>query len=318
MIGIFFTILYFKKDHDKIIDKYNNKININDEEIEIKTTTTISNPIKKKTRLNLNLNFNRNNTNNNKDINSQEKIKNNKYNEKDSVKDYSNLNYKEALEKDKRNIFIMFCNIFFEKICFGMDIDCKNLKYCSILKFIKIILIFFSIHTYLFISAFLFSDKYISERYLYKGKIEGIGHFTYILINEIERIINTFLMSLIIIKILRWILYEKSYEYLDKLSKNKFTLKRLKLIKGFYICKSYFFLIIILFVQLIYLYFILIFGNINSYTQLDLIFSMILSLMIYIGFCLVFAIIISILRKISLECGCDLLYQITILISNIL
>ena len=51
MIGIFFTILYFKKDHDKIIDKYNNKININDEEIEeieIKTTTTISNPIKKK------------------------------------------------------------------------------------------------------------------------------------------------------------------------------------------------------------------------------------------------------------------------------
>ena len=38
------------------------------------------------------------------------------------------MDYKEALEKDKRNICLMFFNIFFEKICFGMDIDCKNLK----------------------------------------------------------------------------------------------------------------------------------------------------------------------------------------------
>jgi len=228
------------------------------------------------------------------------------------------MEYKEALEKDKRNIFEMLCNIFVEKFCFGIDIYCQKLEYCSFLKFIIIILVFFSIHTYLFISAFLFSDKYISERYLYKEKIEGIGHFTYILINELERIINTFLLSFIIIKILRWILYEKSCEYFDKLSENNFTLNRLKLIKRCYIAKSLFFLIIISIFQFIYLYFILIFGNINSNTQLDLITSMVLSLMVYIGVCLVFVIIISILRTISLKCRCDVLYQITIFISNIL
>ena len=215
----------------------------------------------------------------------------------------------------KRNICLMFFNIFFEKMCFGMDIDCKNLKF---LIFIKIILAIFSIHTYLFISALLFSDKYISERYLYKEKIEGIGHFTYILINELKRIINTFLLSLITTKILRWILYEKSYEYLNKFSENNFTLERLKLIKGFYICKSYFFLIIILIIQFIYSYFIIIFGNINSNTQLDLIISMALSLMIYFGVCFLFAIIISFLRNLSLTCKLIFVYQIAIYISNLL
>ena len=74
IIGIIFTILYFRKDHNKIIAKYNNKINGKDEEMDKKTDDSIiiSNFNKK-----LNLKCNRNN-NNIIDTNSQEKIKSKK------------------------------------------------------------------------------------------------------------------------------------------------------------------------------------------------------------------------------------------------
>ena len=60
--------------------------------------------------------------------------------------------------------------------------------------YLIIIMINISFHTYFFINALLFSDKYISERNAY----ENIKEIEYIITKEYERIILVFFLSLLI------------------------------------------------------------------------------------------------------------------------
>ena len=97
----------------------------------------------------------------------------------------------------------------------------KDLSNKLYLKYLIIILVNVSIHTYFFISAALFSDKYISERYLNKWSNKGF-EIIYILTNEIERIYLTLYFSFIITRLLRWILYGNSLDNIDNLIQDGF------------------------------------------------------------------------------------------------
>ena len=225
----------------------------------------------------------------------------------DEDEDYTKLEYKEALENKKKiTYYRIFRSYFKSNICF--DINCineKNKKSSSDFQNIKIILIILFVHTFFFFNALLFSDKYISNRYLFEEEIEGIGHFLYIIYNEYERIFTALFLSFFIIKIFRWILYEKSVEYLDEIKKSDVSIKRIELLKGLYICKILFFLPVIIIFHCIFFYFILIFGNINSNTQLPLIISMLLSLILYFIIIFPFILLISLLKFISIKPCCD-------------
>ena len=306
IIGIIFMIKYFIYDHKKILDEYA-KIETQ------KKKEKEQNEIEEIHSNNENITIS-NNDNINRETNLSESTNSSSSN-RDNIDDrddpdYSQMDYNYAIEKDNRG----FCEIhisYFRKKSF-FDIEVESRKYPSFLSNIISIIICISFHTYFFISAVLYSDYYVSKRYLYKGEIARLGLIAYIFINELDRIFLTLSLSFVVIKIIRWILYEKSIEYLDKLKTEDFTLERVIFIKKFYNGKCYVFHAILLLSHCLYSYFILIFGNINSNSQLDLIFSLIISVFFYFVFCHLYAFLITILRVISLECKCDILYKFSV------
>ena len=179
-----------------------------------------------------------------------------------------------------------------------------------------IMIYFLSIHTLYFYNALLFSDKTISRRYNLKYKI-GIY---YLLTNEFDRIFLVFFISEIINKIfviiLEWLKeslnsaykIENENEINYKNDKNFFVInckddniieiraessneketeKAIDLIKA-YKLKMILFHIFIIIVQLLYLYFFLIFGNVNPNIQFSLLWSSLIIFVVYIIFNLIY------------------------------
>ena len=300
--GIIFMIRYYKYDHKKILVLY--------EEIETQKKKELTkkeiNEIEEKNIPYSDENIpTRNNDNINNELNPVESTNINlnidNRDDKDDP-DYSKMDYTDAKRNDNRNCCEIYFNYFSKKSLFG--IECESRKYSLFFTNIIMILICISFHSYFFISAVLYSDYYVSKRNKYKGEIARIGLIAYIFINELQRIFLTLTLSFMVIKIVRWILYEKSIEYLDKLKTEDFTFERVNFIKNFYSCKSYIIHGLIIICHCFYSYFILIFGNINSNSQVDLIFSMLIFFAFYLVFCYLYALIITILRLISLKCKC--------------
>ena len=297
-------------------------------------------------------------------INDNDNHENQKENEEEiDYLDLKYKDYEEAIEKMKVKKYCLifckiFCKYFWEKICFCFAyedseeiindynnccsnfcgilcdcfrkkifccVDCKRKKCSSDYIFIKLILTIFSIHTYLFINALFFSDKYISSRFLFDREIEGTRHIIYILLNEIERVVNSLLLSFTVTKFIIWIIYDKTREYLYKIKQDELqgTKKadRIKLLKGLYKCKINSFLPIILVFQCVYFYYLFIFGNINSNSQIPLLFSLILSYLLYFILYLIFALFSSIFKSFALnirknyEC-CFGFYKLSSFLSN--
>ena len=234
----------------------------------------------------------------------------------DSI-NYSELNYPQTLIKDNRN----FCSIFFEfvktKILLGININ--NVGTIFYPLFLMILELNISLHTYFFINAILFSDKYISFRYSYNEKI-GI---LFIIINEYDRILFVFIVSFFIIKIIRWLLdahdgLNRADQFLHIKIIADLYLKEIETLKKIFKYKSIFSHILIAFLHLFYAYFILIFGNINSYTQTALFLSMIISLIIYFIICCFICLIISFLRVLSIKKKLEILFIISKFLYNLI
>ena len=134
-----------------------------------------------------------------------------------------------------------------------------------------LIIINITIHTLLFTNAFLFSDKYIIKRNINLNKKIEIE---YIITNEYDRIIYSFIITFFVIKILKWLLDLKSQEEGELYIFLKSCKKCFKIIS----------IIIIICLHFAYFYFFLIFGTINPYSQLPILLSTLITLALYIVF----------------------------------
>ena len=130
------------------------------------------------------------------------------------------------------------------------------------------------------------------------------------------------MFSFIIIRVLRWILYEDSFDNIDNLIIDGFTLEKIKeklnFKKVLYRWKCFIIHPVIIILHFIYSYFILIFGNINSNTQIPLFISMIISLFFHYIACIVLTLIISAFRFLALKKKNEAIFNISIYINNIL
>ena len=189
-----------------------------------------------------------------------------------------------------------------------------NLEQDLLSLYNALIIYILSVHNFIFYNAFLFSDKTISARYYLKHKHE----IKYLLTKEFDRILLVFIICKIINKIFIFVLdasndslnfvkkienemnYTKEKEIIIVNNKNiinddiaEITIKNSneneteKVINS--IIKSYKFKIIaiqvtVIFIQIVCLYFFLIFGNVNPNIQLSLLWSSLSSFGIYILF----------------------------------
>ena len=322
LIGIVFLVLYYKNNHKDLVEKF---INIAEEKTQNKEEEKESEETSKKintsqiiymyNRINLNKIYDINNKDEESSSIRLKHKKNKSNNKKDKHKDkniinYLEMNFAQALIKDKRNFIKIFYEFFSKKFFFGViitDID-KTLYPTNII----IIEINILLHTFLFMNAILFSDKYISARYIYDKKNE----IEYILTKEYERIILVFAVCFFIIKIIRWFLDGKSgIKEANILLRDGFTMenyvKKIENSRLIYIYKSYFGNIVILLLHLFYLFFITVFCNINSYTQLGLFLSLIISLLLNGIIYFIICLFISLFRIIALKKEKELLFKIS-------
>ena len=179
-------------------------------------------------------------------------------------------------------------------------------------KFIKIIIF---ILNFLFITALLFNDNYISLRLKIKE-----NELEYVLTKEFRRIIFVFAIAQFINKVLLLFFNAKeSLKEIDEFSKNDIQeyFKKIDYLKCCFQIKFTigFILILILHISIIYYFFIFtyIYRNIN----LSLLIYLLLTTFLYIIFYLVLALLIVITRLISLKLKKEFIFKISIDMADI-
>jgi len=319
IIEIVSVILYYKKNYKSTIKEYEKKLQIKKSNVNNsydKKNYTHIKAIKYSSR-NI-IDFNETTTTNpNEDFSEnysgKKKLDKEKKNKQKYSINYSELNYPQALMQDNRNFCTIFFGFYIAKCLLGINIINVGTVFYPL--FLMIIELNIFLHTYFFINAILFSDKYISFRYSYKEKI-GI---LFIIINEYDRIFFVFIVSFFILKIIRWLLDTQSgLNKAEQFLHAKKFVKEIKTLKTIFKCKSIFSNIVIFLLHLFYAYFILIFGNINSYTQIALFFSTIISLITY---CIIWGfirLISSFLRVLSIKKKIEILFIISNFLNNLI
>ena len=189
------------------------------------------------------------------------------------------------LKYKEESFYFIFCDNLKEGVKEILKIR-KEIIENNLFKYI--ILLVISIHSFFFINGILYSDEYISMRNSNeKIKLE------YIITREYKRLIYSFLISLIIIRVLSFLLESK--EYLKILNKYKINFTK--------------FIIILL--HFCYFYFFIIFGTINQHIIFPLLISTLISLAFYIAFFCIICFIIFILRIFSFKCESEFLFNIS-------
>ena len=216
----------------------------------------------------------------------KENKKESKYNQEEYniIEKFLEFDFSLSLKYDQRNFCTIFCDNFLKNALNSIHINKDNIKN----KFEFVILILISLHSFIFINAILFSDIYISERNSYKNlKLE------FIITKEYNRLIYSFFICLIIIKLLSFLIEQKKY------------------LKAFNKCKLILAKIIITLLHISYFYFLMIFGTINHLIIVRLLISSLISLLVYFFFYVIICFIVSIFKYFSIKCKCELLFDIS-------
>jgi len=222
-----------------------------------------------------------------------EKVSENEYksDEKDGVKTKKN-------NKDSENKIIpILKTITYLATSIKMDQENDSL-------YNELIINILSIHNFIFFNAFLFSDKFISKRYYLNNNNE----FKYLLSKEFDRIFLVFVICKIINRILLFFLDVSKDNLVNNIKKNKIeeeyifknnsnenipsiefqsTNNKKKSTDSFCNkCKIHKVIVIIIHsliivIQLLYLYFFVIFGNVNPNIQIPLLLSSLISFLLY-------------------------------------
>ena len=266
--------------------------------------------------------FSSRNVFNNPDEKSDRSEKDAIYEYNDTGDDFFKGNHIDSKEKSENYKFNGICDDIFKTNHIDSKEKYSKIKYIlasinskqELLKiYITIIIFILSIHNLFFYNAFLFSDKTISKRYYLKNKQD----IKYLLTKEYDRILLVFFICKVINAIFISLLeYSEEKLNLANIIENEINYKneneifiidqkeiknenivqiRIKnsnenesekiidLIKTYRLGMTIFHFLIIL-INLIYLYFFMVFGNANPNIQLSLLWSSLTSFVIYIIF----------------------------------
>ena len=183
----------------------NNKI-----KFKFKIKKKVKNKIKKKIQNNTNDNTNLRLEEIEKDINN-DKISFEEKSEKLNDFKLNDLNYEEALKKDKRTLIQLYISLIKRKHLFIFSFILSN-DYNS--QILKIFIFFFTFTINLTISATFYSDATMHKIYVEYGKFD----FTY----QLPQMIYSFLISTILKSLLNFLgLYEEEIVEFKKNKKNK-------------------------------------------------------------------------------------------------
>ena len=224
---------------------------------------------------------------------------------------YSEMNFPKSWKKDKREFCEIFCDLFL--IYKNLDTELFPIS-------LIIIMLNISFHTFFFVNAFLFNDNYITDMNLSEIKTE----FEYILVKEIGRLlILVSFLCFCIIRLLFWLFsgqenLEDAKQLLNYgLKKDKY-ISRIEMLKKIFNLKNKIGFFIVCVLHIVYIYFFLIFGNINSHIQVHLLITMVLSFVFYLGLYIIICFIISILRFLALNfCDSRILFDFSKYIQNL-
>ena len=327
---------FYIKDKNNIISIYDNKIKkiqnseMKTEKIIIITSKEYMNPngnnnfitskenvdINSKTNLNIKSITNDNNKNTKKKHKRSLSNKPKKANEDKKTEEssnYSEMDFPKSWKNDKRN----FCKIFLDIFCDIIFIFKNSDKQFFPISLI-IIMLNISFHTFLFFNAFFFSDNYITDINLYKIK----NKIEYIFVKETKRLIIVSFFCICIIKLLFWLFsgqekLEETEQLLNYgLQKDKY-IRRIERLRTIIKIKNIIGQILVCFLHLLYTYFILIFGNINSHIQIHLFITMLCSIAFYLIFYSIISFIISIIRYCSLKYESEFWFDCSKCIQNL-
>ena len=225
--------------------------------------------------------------------------------------DLEDMDYDDAIKKDKRK----FCEYF-----------CKKLKNDQIIlntfwvldplrpRTIKIILFILNIDLYFFINGLFFNEEYISEVF-HSNKPEQF--FTFIP-RSIERFLYTTLVGVIVEYVIDYFfIEEKKIKGIFKREKdNSFILKYeiTKLIKDVR-RRNVFFIILSFLIIIFTLYYVFCFNNVYPHTKIEWIKSSIIIIIIMQIKSFLACLLETVFRLISFRCKSEKLYKISLLMS---
>jgi len=180
----------------------------------------------------------------------------------------------------------------------------------------KIIKIIIFVLNYLFITALLFNDNYISLRIIIKEK-----ELEYILTKEFRRIILVFIIAQFINKIIFFFFnakerLEENEEYLKNGINTQEYFKQLDYLKYCFKIKFIIGFIFILIFHITIIYYFIIFTYIYRNINLSLFFYFLLTIFLYIIFHFISLLIVVSIRLISLKFQKDILFNISIYMAD--
>ena len=240
---------------------------------------------------------------------------NNKQNEleQQTTFELNNCRYKEALRKDKRSFCKYYFNILIEKQIILSTFLNNSIFYPFSLR---IVLLLFTLSSFFFINALLFTEDYITNRYNTK---ESLG-FVYMLKNELSRTMYSSIIGMFIGKFLNMLTSsEIEFVKLTRSNKNKSTyLQSFRDLVNDMRKKFIIIIIIVIILMMIYWYFITVFCFIYQNNQISWIESSLFSIGLNIIIPIILCFLIAVLRKIGLKGECGLLYSISVCLYTII
>lgn len=225
--------------------------------------------------------------------------------------DLDDLDYEEALEKDKRKLFKLFVdNIKDEHLIVRTFFTSENIRPRSI----KIILFLLMINLYFAINALLYNDDYISELY---NSNEEQSFFDF-LNNSFDRLVYASVINIIIGYLIDiYFVNEKRVKriFMRNLSKLEIKTKICMLLND--IIKSYKVFIILNFVIVIFnWYYIFCFNNVYPNTSLNWIKSSLFIIILIQLLSVLYIFIKSVIRYLSIICYSESAFKISKILSD--
>ncbi len=221
---------------------------------------------------------------------------------KSEEKDYNDMNYFTAIEEDKRNYFIILYQMFLSKIFFLEVFYYKrefDVIYVSISTFLFFIMIDFSLN------ALLFNDDIISQKYHNNNKLDfWTSESLSIIANVIGNIFTYYISKLSNYSFAIELIQKEIKVNAEIIKTFEVLVKRIKIRLIFYFIIQFLFMVF-------FLYYLTIFCALYQYSQKALFINYLLGLVNSLIYTAFIALIISLIRCISLKCLKRRVYKIS-------
>ena len=225
--------------------------------------------------------------------------------EEPSPEELNEMEYRDALKEDTRSFFQYFISIFAEKQIIVSTIVNHSVFYPLSLR---LVLLLFTLTSFFFLNAILYTEEYITERYSTKESLD----IWYIIKNEISKSVYSSLIGMFITKFVSMLLSSgKSFQKLLKEKGDSLYFQNFKILVSDMKTKYFIVLVIVIGSCIGYWYFIYIFCYIYKSNQVSWIESSLFSILFNIILPLFICMVVAILRIVSLRLHFSFLFSIS-------